>query len=292
MKQLTYSFQTTVEFSRPVVDHSFVLRCLPATRDDQEVWARVDLDPAVPASLQRDSFGNILIVGFIGPEHDHFSYRSTGTAVVGGSLGHLPSSIASFEPGDLHTGLVPENPRVKNTSGGGAHPLLLFPSPLADVDAALEDFASELSLEPGGAAALDAQEQRDRCEELMRAIHATLAYEPGSTTVNTTATEAFAQKRGVCQDFTHIMIALLRRWGVPARYASGFAVGSGTTHAWAQAYLGGEWVGFDPTRNRATGSDYLVCAVGRDWTDCPIERGTFHNFADQTQTVFVQMEER
>ena len=126
----------------------------------------------------------------------------------------------------------------------------------------------------------------------MHEVHGALRYEPGSTDVSTTASAALAQGRGVCQDFAHVMVAALRAGGVPARYASGLTLGEGATHAWAQAWVGNAWVGFDPTRDALCDDGYLVCAVGRDWSDCPIERGTFRGEASQTQTIHMEMTER
>ena len=292
MKKYIYSYTTTIEFSRPVTEHSFVLRCLPSSRDAQEVWASVELDPAVPGSLQRDSFGNTLVLGYIPQKHDHFTYHSFGTVVVGSEGGMVPNTIASIDPGALHSGLVPGSPKsLKDANDRAPHPVFRFPSPLTHADDAMRAFAKKAGIMPGTAGFLGAEEQRAGAVELMHLIHSELDYEPGSTTVATTAAEAFAQGRGVCQDFTHIMIAILREWGLPARYASGFTVGCGTTHAWAQAYVDDAWLGFDPTRNKEAVEDYVVCSVGRDWSDCPIERGTFVGDADQTQTVFMRMEE-
>ena len=133
--------------------------------------------------------------------------------------------------------------------------------------------------------------QLHTCQLLMDAIHKHMEYVSGSTTVQTTAQEAFAQAQGVCQDYAHIMAALLRQSGIPARYVCGLTAGEGKTHAWVDAHLDGIWVGFDPTRNCMTDESYLALNVGRDWSDCPIERATFQGFAEQTQTVFAQMEE-
>ena len=85
-----------------------------------------------------------------------------------------------------------------------------------------------------------------------------------AATVTTTASQAFAARKGVCQDFAHIAIVALRAAGVPARYVSGLAIGEGTTHAWVQAHIGGVWRGFDPTRNVRVDEGYLPIAVGRD----------------------------
>lgn len=296
MKQFTYSFTTTVEFSKPVTEHSFILRCLPSSRDNQEVWAEVKLDPAVPATLQRDNFGNNLVIGYIAQKHDHFSYTSAGTVIMGGEKGQLPNTVASVDPGALHSALVPGTFKAQLDANNSApHPIFRFPSPLAKANDDMRAFACEVGVAKGTAPLEDPAALQTGCAELMHAIHQKFVYEPGSTTVTTTAAQAFDLGCGVCQDFTHVMIALLREWGLPTRYVSGITAGHGTTHAWAQAYFDGAWHGFDPTRDQETGDDYLTCAIGRDWQDCPVERGTFHTTeerAEQTQTIFMHMEEQ
>jgi transglutaminase-like putative cysteine protease len=113
-------------------------------------------------------------------------------------------------------------------------------------------------------------------------VHASMVYEWGVTGVHTTASEALAGGRGVCQDYAHIMLAVCRLIGLPARYVSGHLTGEGGSHAWVevlhpQTGRSGGWTaqGWDPTHNRRTGADYLVVAVGRDYADAAPLWGTF-----------------
>jgi transglutaminase-like putative cysteine protease len=119
-------------------------------------------------------------------------------------------------------------------------------------------------------------------DALCAQVHGCLTYEWGVTGVDTTASQALAGGRGVCQDYAHIMLGVCRAAGVPARYVSGHLVGEGGSHAWVEVlhphpYLRGRWVadGWDPTRNRRTDSDYLVIAVGRDYADAAPMSGTY-----------------
>jgi transglutaminase-like putative cysteine protease len=114
-------------------------------------------------------------------------------------------------------------------------------------------------------------------------VHARLTYTPGVTTVSTTAHEAWASGHGVCQDFAHATLSLLRAVGVPARYVSGYlhsedeAVGQqvhGESHAWVEAWLG-EWQAFDPTNERTVGAAHVVVARGRDYADVPPFKGLY-----------------
>ncbi|HEY0200349.1 MAG TPA: transglutaminase family protein [Burkholderiaceae bacterium] len=142
--------------------------------------------------------------------------------------------------------------------------------------------------------------------DLMQRIHTEFTYASQSTEVNTPAREALAQRRGVCQDFAHIMIACLRAQGLPARYVSGYLltnpppgqprlVGSDASHAWVSVYLPhengqGMWYDLDPTNNRAPGEDYVTLATGRDYSDVSPMRGVIHGGANHILHVAVTVE--
>src|SRR5207302_6383976 len=118
-----------------------------------------------------------------------------------------------------------------------------------------------------------------------------LAYAFDVTTVHTTAAEALAVGAGVCQDFAHLMLALCRLCGLPARYVSGHLLGVGGTHAWVEVLLpdpehGGAiaWP-YDPANGCAAGLRYLTIAVGRDYHDVAPPSGTFRaSFAGTLRT--------
>ena len=114
-------------------------------------------------------------------------------------------------------------------------------------------------------------------------------YTPGETNVMTTAGEAFADGKGVCQDYAHVLITLCRMAGMPARYVSGLFVGEGASHAWTEIWMDGLWYGIDPTHNCPADEKYLKLCIGRDYSDCPLERGVFSGWAKQTQKVFTKV---
>jgi transglutaminase-like putative cysteine protease len=122
----------------------------------------------------------------------------------------------------------------------------------------------------------------------MRRIKQDFTYEPGATTVSTTPPMSFALRRGVCQDFAHIMISGLRGIGLPAAYVSGYLrtgnaaapglQGADAMHAWVWVWCGKEagWVGLDPTNALLAGNDHVVVAIGRDYSDvAPIDGVVF-----------------
>lgn len=119
-----------------------------------------------------------------------------------------------------------------------------------------------------------------------RALHRDMRFDPDATTVDTPMLEAFERRHGVCQDFSHVMIACLRGIGVPAGYVSGFLrtippegeerlEGADAMHAWVRAWCGSEtgWVEFDPTNAVLAGEDHIVVARARDYSDVAPVKG-------------------
>jgi transglutaminase-like putative cysteine protease len=140
--------------------------------------------------------------------------------------------------------------------------------------------------------------------ELMARIHDDFRYEPQATDVNTPALQSLAQRRGVCQDFAHVMLGCLRSLGLPARYVSGYLltepppgqprlVGSDASHAWVAVYLPaedsgpGDWVDLDPTNSQDASDEYVTLAIGRDYADVSPMRGVIHGGASHSLTVGV-----
>ena len=120
-------------------------------------------------------------------------------------------------------------------------------------------------------------------QALSEEINTQFEYVPGSTDVSTPLAEFVAGKRGVCQDYAHLMLSAARSRGVPARYVSGYIYagqedgthGAGATHAWVELYLPEEkiWKGFDPTNNVLVADRHIKVGVGRDYTDVPPTNG-------------------
>lgn len=140
--------------------------------------------------------------------------------------------------------------------------------------------------------------------DLMERIHRDFDYDTSATSVNTPLHEVFSLRKGVCQDFAHIQIGCLRALGIPARYISGYLrtepppgqpklVGADASHAWTAVFCGGHlgWVELDPTNNLIVGTDHMMLAWGRDYSDvCPV-KGVFVGGGKQTVTVSVDVRE-
>ena len=156
----------------------------------------------------------------------------------------------------------------------------LFESPHVRVKHELAAYAAEC-FAPG-------QALLESARQLMEKIYTECEFDPEATTVATPVLEVLEQKRGVCQDFAHLMIACLRSQGVPARYMSGYLltepppgqarmVGADASHAWVSVYApesgGHDWVDFDPTNNLLPDTQHITLAWGRDFNDVSPMRG-------------------
>ncbi|MCC8357957.1 MAG: transglutaminase family protein [Oscillospiraceae bacterium] len=252
-RRLDFFYDILLEFDQPVRGHDFVLRCLPPSFPGQEILdVSLALESYAHFALQRDGFGNLLQLGRIEQPHDHFRYTVRGTAMTAPALRR------------------PE----------AAHPIFRYPSPYASPAPAMEDFLRALDLP---------EEPSARAWALVTAVQGRMAYTPGVTGVNTTAAQAFETGMGVCQDFAHVYLALARASGLTARYANGLTQGEGASHAWCEVWLDGLWTGIDPTRGRWTDDSYIRFGVGRDFGDCPIERGVFLGGGGQRQSVYMKV---
>ena len=122
-------------------------------------------------------------------------------------------------------------------------------------------------------------------------------YTKGITNIETTVDEILTLKKGVCQDFAHILLQLLRTAGIPSRYVSGYICpnesgfrGEGATHAWVEIYTQKQgWLGLDPTNNIWTMDNHVRLSVGRNFSDCTPIKGTFKGLARQTLSVCVSI---
>jgi transglutaminase-like putative cysteine protease len=248
-----------------------VLRLTPIDRDGQRVHAAaLDITP-VPVERHEghDFFGNRMTRIVLDHPHDTLTVRVAARIAVE-KPEDAPATTPAWEAirdlAFIGTDLAPLSP---------AH--YLFPSRQVSLDPEIRDYVAESfpSQRPVYEGAI----------ELIQRIKSDFVYEPGTTTVLTTPLMAFAQRRGVCQDFAHVMISGLRGLGLPAAYVSGYLrtipppgrerlEGADAMHAWVLLWCGAEagWCGFDPTNAIPAGNDHVVLAIGRDYADvAPID---------------------
>ena len=129
-------------------------------------------------------------------------------------------------------------------------------------------------------------------QALMAFVHGFLKYESNSTNVHTHMREVIAERRGVCQDFAHLLIGLCRALKIPARYVSGYLATetASAMHAWVEVYLPGYgWRGLDPTHNCQLGETYVKVANGRDYADVSPVNGNYRGTQQRTMEVDVKI---
>jgi transglutaminase-like putative cysteine protease len=166
----------------------------------------------------------------------------------------------------------------------------LAPTRATTADISLEQLAAELRR--------TACVPVDAVRAALECVRERVSYERGVTTVSTSAAEAWRRGIGVCQDFTHVTLALLRAMGIPARYVSGYVhpepdapIGEtmvGESHAWVEAWLG-DWTPFDPTLGVAVGERHVIVARARDYADVAPMRGIYTGAAVAGQDVEVEV---
>ena len=280
-RELSFYFDTVLNFSGSVTEHNFLLRCIPADCPEQKILSyTLTVYPDGAASLGRDSFGNVVRAGRVVEAHDSFRYTLQGMAYRDDSQ-RLPEEAAPFYR--YASPLTQVTPELKAFYASAA-------KDIGGCNGAAIQLQSQNGVQVQGAAVSSGElNALEKAKILCARVHDHFTYTPGETNVMTTAGEAFAAGKGVCQDYAHVLIVLCRMAGIPARYVSGLFVGEGASHAWAEVWMDGLWYGIDPTHNRLTDETYLKLCIGRDYSDCPLERGVFSGWAEQTQKVFTKV---
>lgn len=247
------------QFSRYIKDHYFSLKCLPRDTARQSIESvEINAMPAEMRSSDIDSFGNSVIIGHTIRPHDTFTVQLTGTARTGLEVFEEKSDTAPMIFSYPSRATIP-----------GVH-LIHYHNMLAH-DA------------PDGI--------YQRALYYMRCIHSYFSYCPGATSVSTTAENAAALGKGVCQDYAHVMLALCRADRIPARYVVGMMIGEGVSHAWVEVKCGQYWYGFDPTNNCLIDDTYIKISHGRDFFDTLVNKGIYHNPAVEVQKIRVEVTE-
>lgn len=261
MAFLNYEYRMKISYSEPVDKCYFTIKPIPADDFRQRSIAYdITMLPQAPYSEGKDSFGNSQIIGCVDCPHSVFEF--------------------------IIKGLVETNP-VSITGGINSSTVGMYKYPHGKCipGESIRQFVKELEGEVSGCSL-----EKEKCLKIMAALYQKMTYERGNTEVETTAEEAFLGGKGVCQDFAHIMITVLRLFGIPARYVCGLIVGEGASHAWVEAVCEGNYIAFDPTHNREVTEEYIKLGTGRDAIDCAINRGVMWGGGRQTQEISVTVE--
>ena len=293
--------ETRYDYTPAVENAHHVVHLKPASSARQQLISHhLHIDPA-PAQQREvvDVYGNLSTFFSFQSAHDRLRVvaESVVSTTPAWNAGELPVS-PSWER-------VREHFRYHAAAAWDPAAEFLFASPYVPRDDAFAEFARP-SFAPDRPLA-------EAAKALMQHIHRSMVYESLSTEVNTPALVALEQRKGVCQDFAHIMVACCRAIGLPARYVSGYLlthpapgqprlIGSDASHAWASVYcpaatasgevdriLPGCWLDFDPTNDRSPGEDYVTLATGRDFLDVSPMRGVIRGGARHALSVAVMV---
>jgi len=258
---------TTCAYASPVAHARHVLRLTPIHRSGQRVQvAALQIMPEPRHRREgQDFFGNRLTWIEIAEPHETLTVKLTARVAVDPLVAPPGPATPAWEA-------VREETFATSDIGPLSPAHFLFPSRMVSLDPEIRDYARE-SFTPG-------RPVLEAAIELMNRLKADIAYEIGATTVTTTPPMSFALRRGVCQDFAHIMISGLRGIGLSAVYVSGYLrtapqtdatrlQGADAMHAWVLLWCGSQtgWIGLDPTNAVLAADDHVVLALGRDYTD-------------------------
>jgi transglutaminase-like putative cysteine protease len=254
------------------------VRMQPRTEVNQRCLSfDLEVKPKAVVLQYRDFLGNAVHHFDIAASHSELRIKASSTVEV------LP---------------VPEPPLLQAGSWSDLDALvargdyweMLLPSGFAGPTPLLEELASELKLERR-------ETPLAMLLDISKSIHELFSYVPNSTNVDSPIDHALNERKGVCQDFAHIMIALVRKLRMPCRYVSGYLFQArtdparepeGASHAWVEALVPGHgWVGFDPTNAVLSGERHIRVAIGRDYSEVPPTRGIYKGGAESELSVSV-----
>ncbi len=280
---VTYHIEHHVrfEYAQPAQDSVMTLYVCPI-RDRTQLLREfsVHTDPDGPLYEFVDSFGNT--GHFLDRPRSHERLCMTARSIV--EVGPLVPAPERLNPGASEAlQRAAQTPELWP---------MLHPSHLAGWTPALEKFRAMHDLAPGDDPLVST---KNLCTEL----HRLLEYAPGETRYDSPIDRILETGRGVCQDYAHVMAAILRGWGIPCRYVSGYlgppaeGMADCESHAWVECWFPDiGWTGFDPTNDTEADERHIRVAVGRDYADVPPTRGVFRGGTGSVLETAVVIERR
>ena len=273
---------TRFRYNAPVREAVMELRMQPRSEGPQALRSfQIATNPRAQLYAYTDHLGNAVYHFNMLREHEELRIEAQAVVEIG-QMRPLPEKLDALEWGRYNAFNLSDD-----------HFDMLEPSKFARPSPELEAFMRIADLSKPEGDPLTA------LKTLQRTIYDSFEYQSGVTEVNSPIEVALEQRRGVCQDFAHIMTAIGRVWRIPCRYVSGYLYHKGSrdrstadaTHAWVEAYLPSlGWVGFDPTNNIMACERHIRAAVGRDYSDVPPTRGTYKGGADSELSIAVSLE--
>lgn len=264
MARLEIQHTTRLSYREPIAETYMEMRVRPLDGVGQKCSAfSLDVRPASDVRSYRDGFGNHVLYFNHLAEHERVEVRARATVETG------------VDGADPEWQVFPED-------------FLAFRPPVLDLPG-VRRIAAKI------ASNVAPEEPEAMLEALTAHINTNFQYRREITSVFTQVDEVLRLRRGVCQDFAHLFVAVSRALAIPCRYVSGYihsegGRGAGATHAWAEAWVPGKgWLGFDPTNPMRASEHHVRVATGRDYRDVPPTRGIYLGRAAESMEVTVEM---
>ncbi len=279
---------TEYKYQEPVSVCHNRLCLVPISRQDQQCLSfDVKIQPQPDEITRRvDFFGNDLHFFSTYKEHDHLEVISTSEVILGPRINAAKAATLPIRWQEVK--------QSANTLIDYEVVAYTLPSQHIPSSEMVMHFFEDCF--PEGATLWSV------CNRVMNKIHKSIEFKPGFTTINTPVDYVLKAKKGVCQDFAHLMITCFRNMGLPAQYVSGYIetfpapgkeklTGSDASHAWVSVYFPSiGWVEFDPTNNLTPVDGHVTIAVGRDYQDVAPIKGIIFSSGNQTLDVRVDVE--
>lgn len=261
--------ETSLSYSQSISESVMELRMAPRQEQDQHRLSfKLAIGPTATVTRYFDWLGNLVHTFNVLPFHD--GIRIVATSVVETRpTGINPRQLTDWWPVGVEE------------SDHSLYDFVQFGGPVVDCPA-LRELTSQVR-------PISGERLGEIIMRMMELIAANFEYERGVTNSASPITEILEKRRGVCQDFTHLMIGMARVLRIPARYVSGClhpladsARGFGETHAWCELYSPSRgWIGFDPANNCLVGENFVKVAVGRSFCDVSPNKGVFRGTAEE-----------
>lgn len=268
---------TKYEYDNPVMDSVNEIRIFPYACAEQELLQlELTITQTPDVYLFRDYWGNKC--GQFSLVAPHRTLMIASKAIIRTTLSNQLQIEFHSDFNRLHTEVANNLNLIE----------LTYPDQISN-QWAIDQIVDQL-MKGGGSVATVVE----KCCEY---IYKRFKYVKGITTIETTVDEILEHESGVCQDFAHLMLQVLRTMGIPSRYVSGYICpnkngmrGEGATHAWVEAYIPGYgWAGIDPTNNVWVTNTHVKLAIGRNFNDCSPVKGTFRGNTRQHLSVYVSV---
>jgi transglutaminase-like putative cysteine protease len=273
---------TRYDYAEPIRENTMELRLQPRSDGRQRSLSfELDVQPAARMFSYRDYLGNVIHHFDVATSHSELVIRSEALVETLPGV-RFPHALSADAWGELEEIVETED-----------YWEMLLPSRFARPTERLHEMIEACDL---------ARRDEDPLSYIRRvgqSVYEWFEYAPSSTRVDSPIDEALETRRGVCQDFAHVMIAVLRQMRVPARYVSGYlyhrevgeaGIVDDATHAWVEALLPEiGWVGFDPTADSFCSTRHVRTAIGRDYADVPPTRGVYRGETDSLLSVSVKV---